>query len=111
MNYESKLIEAIGDIAWYNNHLVWLEKLADDLEKHAAYGFSYIPDEDEYLTDRHCLWMLLVGMFGNWGTSIRAGWIEDWEGCLKFIREVLERNKWELEEQRKSLAEMAKEEA
>ena len=77
---------ALQCIVWYDGHYEWLEKFADELEK--------TPKEDnfslemEWHTEYHCIYMLLVGMFGNWGTSIRSGWIDQKEECVKYIREL-----------------------
>jgi hypothetical protein len=35
------------------------------------------------------IWMLLVGMFGDWGTSIRGGWIERHDECIAFIKSIM----------------------
>ena len=78
---------ALENIVWYNSHYVWLEKLAEEIENKGEGCFS-IPLTIEWNTEKHFLWMLLVGMFGDWGTSIRSGWIEDKEACVKFIREL-----------------------
>ncbi len=79
---------AFGCIAFYDGHEEWLLKLADDLEKpRGEYESLSNPFcVDEWHTEKHVLWMLLVGMFGNWGTSIRSGWIEDCKGAAAFIR-------------------------
>lgn len=76
--------EAFGNIAFYNGHAEWLLELASQLD-----GVSHFPcpvEPDEWYTDKHCLWMFLVGMFGDWGTSIRCGWIDDCEEAAAFIR-------------------------
>ena len=39
--------------------------------------------------------MLLVGMFGNWGTSINSGWIEKTKECAEFIRNLCAKAKGE----------------
>lgn len=40
---------------------------------------------EEWGTELHFLYMILVGMFGDWGTSIRSGWIEDIDECIEFV--------------------------
>ena len=79
---------AFGCIAFYNGHEEWLLKLAEELEKPRD-KFNSFPNpfpDDKWHTEEHTLWMMLVGMFGSWGTSIRGGWIEDCKGAAEFIR-------------------------
>lgn len=78
---------ALENIVWYNSHYEWLEELAEKIENKGE-GYFSTPSTIEWNTDKHFIWMLLVGMFGDWGTSIRSGWIEDKEECVKFIREL-----------------------
>ena len=87
----AKLYEALETIIWYDNHSEWLRELCGELEKtkkegHCVYG---IPDYIEWHTETHTIWMLLVGVFGDWGTSIRSGWIEDIDGCIEFIQGLI----------------------
>lgn len=78
---------ALECIIWYNGHQEWLIDLANTLE--AADTFYPNPiDVSEWHTEKHCIWMLLVGMFGDWGTSIRAGWIEQTNECAEYIRNL-----------------------
>lgn len=81
---------ALEDIIFYDQHEEWLKKMADDLEKSES-NFSLDIDTDEWHTEKHTLYMLLVGMFGDWGTSIRSGWIEETKECAKYIRYILKR--------------------
>lgn len=83
---------ALECIVWYNCHYEWLEPLADELEKHGDHNYP-IPDDVRWHTEDHCIWMLLVGMFGDWGTSIRSGYIEETKECAKFIRELCKKAK------------------
>ena len=87
---EEKLIYALSCIASYNGHIDWLMNLVDDLDRSAAdakFLTCPIPFLD-WGTERHCIWELLVGLFGNWGTSIRGGWIENTADAASFIRRV-----------------------
>jgi hypothetical protein len=89
------LCEPLRDIVWYNGHNGWLSDLCDDLKKLKATGekYSNYPcplETSEWLTEKHTIWELLVGAFGDWGTSIRSGWIEDFDGCIKFIEYLIE---------------------
>lgn len=78
--------EALRCIVWYDDHDKWLTELRDSLQK--------CPERENYMcpfesgvwhSEPHVIWMLLVGAFGAWGSSIRNGWIIDKEGCIAFI--------------------------
>ncbi len=89
------LCNALKSIVWYNNHSVWLSELCAELKKEKNEGDKYTNYPcpivtEEWLTEKHTIWELLVGMFGDWGTSIRGGWIEDLDGCIKFIEQIIE---------------------
>ena len=96
----SKMREALSNIVWYNWHYGWLKDLRDRLEEHPrGEFFTDLIHPDDWLTDRHIIVMILVGMFGDWGTSIRTGWIEDIDGCIKFIDDICAAS-WEAEAQK-----------
>lgn len=84
--------EAFGSIAWYNGHEEWLWQISDRLKELDDEKFlvNELPAE-EWMTDRHALWMMLVSAFGDWGTSIRSGWIEKKKEAAAFIDEATER--------------------
>lgn len=93
------LFDALESIILYDGHYEWLKELRDDLVKHRE-DFSYtMPDNIEWHTEEHTIWMLLVGMFGEWGTSIRSGWIQEIDDCVEFINAVCKMS-WEAEEWR-----------
>lgn len=84
--------EAFSSIAWYNGHEEWLWEISDKL-KEADDGQFFVCDlpTEEWMTDRHALWMMLVSAFGDWGTSIRSGWIEKKKEAAEFIDEATDR--------------------
>lgn len=77
--------DAFSNIIWYDALYCWLEELADALEKATGYYVNPFSTE-KWHTEEHFIWMLLVGMFGDWGTSIRGGWIEQTKECAEYIR-------------------------
>jgi hypothetical protein len=94
-----KMWDALESIIWYDGHYEWLRTMRDDMEdllksddKYVNYCYPF--DTTEWHSEKHTIYMLLVGMFGDWGTSIRSGWIEDIEGCVAFINAVC-RESWE----------------
>lgn len=95
--YGEGIAYALESIIWYNGHYVWLKELRDTLETIPKNGIltCQIPVE-EWHTEHHMIWMLLVGMFGDWGTSIRGGWIDKVPQCIDFINEIC-RESWEVD--------------
>lgn len=98
---KTKLYEALENVIWYDGHYEWLKDLRNDLENYDDLLYP-IPEGMEWHTEQHCIWMLLVGMFGDWGTSIRTGWIEDFEGCIKFIDKICKES-WYWDENRQRI--------
>ena len=100
--WHEKFIYAMDSIVWYDGHHEWLKTICDEMEAILKMGDKYTNyncpfDHTEWHTEKHTIFMILVGMFGDWGTSIRGGWIEDIEGCIKFIDEIC-KHSWEAEE-------------
>lgn len=86
---EDPLFEALENIIWYDGHYEWLMKLRDDMQAHIGDRIYENPfPTEQWHTEGHTIWMLLVGMFGDWGTSIRSGWIDNIQGCIRFIDAV-----------------------
>lgn len=79
---------ALSRIVWYNGHAAWLMDMAEELESPNGNYYGCPIDANFWGTEPHVIWMILVGMFGDWGTSIRGGWIEDKAGAAKFIRDI-----------------------
>lgn len=82
------LYEALKAIIWYDGHYEWLPKLCEGLEKAKSEGKNYPNPIEKWHTENHTIMMLLIGMFGDWGTSIRSGWIEKHDECIAFINEI-----------------------
>ena len=91
LDWEERIKHSFGSIAFYNGHEEWLWKLADDLSSCNKGFFECNIPVEEWNTDKHALWMFLVGIFGNWGTSIRSGWIEDTDAAADFINQSTDR--------------------
>ena len=96
---QGTLFDALESIIWYDGHYEWLKELRDVLSAYPEEKYFPIPNSIEWHTEHHCIWMLLVGVFGDWGTSIRSGWIEDKKGCIEFIDAVCKMS-WDAEERR-----------
>ena len=98
--YGTDLFYALENIIWYNGHYEWLKELRDELAKFSESNiakhrnFTCPIDTKDWYTDKHAVWMVLVGMFGDWGTSIRSGWIEKIPECIDFINDICKMS-WE----------------
>jgi hypothetical protein len=91
------LFDALESIIWYNGHYEWMKELRDELVQYREERHFPKPDDIEWHTEQHTIWMLLVGMFGDWGTSIRSGWLQEIDDCIEFIDAVCKMS-WEAEE-------------
>lgn len=88
--FYASLYEALQLIVHYNGHSEWLNELCKALEEKKAFEYYSNPlPTSEWHTEKHMIWMLLVGMFGDWGTSIRSGWIEQRDACIEFIESIM----------------------
>ena len=87
---DGTLFDALESIVWYDGHYEWLKDLRDTLTNYPDDNVFLIPKETEWHSEKHTIMMLLVGMFGDWGTSIRCGWIKDRTGCIEFINRLCE---------------------
>ena len=83
---------ALECIVWYDGHYEWLEELAEELEA-TSESYTNPFTIGQWHTEEHTIWMLLVGMFGDWGTSIRGGWIEKTKECADYIRKLCRKAK------------------
>lgn len=68
------LEQSLNLICWYNGHTKTFLNLAEELKNYNEKKNFYW--KHEWDTEEHFIWMLLVGMFGDWGTSINSGWID-----------------------------------
>ena len=106
---EGSLEHSLQLIIWYDGWEEWLRGIQEDMkilneDKKVSEYKSYRPEIElnEWHTEKHTIWMLLVGMFGEWGTSIRSGWIEKYKfnDCIEFIEEmILEREEKDYEKE------------
>jgi hypothetical protein len=82
-------IDALRSVASYNGLdkylLEWL-KIKDQrylipLDDYGAPG----PELKDVRLQLQVIWMIAVSLFGNWGTSPRYGWIEDYPGFKSWV--------------------------
>lgn len=93
----SKIFFALANIVYYQGYeedLISLkEKLISHYERNSEEKDSFCcPEHYQYDIQFHMYWMILVGCFGEWGTSIRSGWIwyENIPYAIRFIERLLE---------------------
>lgn len=84
-NYEmlpdrDDLLDAIESICWYNGYGDALKELLDYLNENVDKDSYYIPCPFDELSNIwetiQPIWMILVCLYGDYGTSPRSGWIE-----------------------------------
>ena len=100
---DDKLTSAIASIVQYNGLEGSLKDIRSELDRQRE---DYLTLKDielnrdlmMYTSSRlelyniaqaHFIYMLLVLLYGNYGTSPRFGWIEDKEGAAAFIDKLL----------------------
>lgn len=83
------LICAITEVVYYNGYKDVLLKWRDAAL--SSDGQLQCPIEPEFWhTEIHCIWELFVSRFGDWGTSVRSGWIDNIDGFVYAIELILE---------------------
>lgn len=90
---DDRFAEAFDSIAWYEGYEEWLAEVSADLK--AVKPGRYLSNPlmlEAWGSVQHALWMMLVSAFGDWGTSIRGGWIEKTEEAAQFIDAVLKQH-------------------
>lgn len=80
------LIDALDGVTWYNGLAEILQEWkALEPGENGTLRFPYDVRCDDQL---ELIWMICVGMFGDYGTSPRFGWIENVEGFRNFIDDI-----------------------
>lgn len=75
----NKYYEAIKKIVFYNGLYELLEKVRIELDKEPFNGSppDWFCDELTRYADLQAVWIILVSLFGDYGTSPRYGWITE----------------------------------
>ena len=117
-DYNIKLLDALHSWFWYNGLLyrvddegVTFENISrpkydenclilklisilreteDDILTLSSLEEKYNIDMSTTDKELNVLWILLVEMFGNCGTSPRTGWIEKRKDCADFLETIVE---------------------
>lgn len=87
---DEKILKALQLIVFYDGLDVFLNILKKQLKETEGYLICPVA-HNEWGTEEHTFWEILVCLFGDYGTSIRGGWIVDKEGCCKFIDKLMEK--------------------
>ena len=80
---EKELIDALDRVVWYNGHYEELFKIKEEIKKEKDITYSYCTTDNQF----QVIYMILVVLFGDYGTSPRGGWLymENKEKILNFI--------------------------
>lgn len=84
------LIKALRDIVWYN--CLYESENIPALLKLEKGKYGYITYPTEILNGKlemQYIWAMCVSMFGDYGTSVFSGWIEDVEGFRSFLESLI----------------------
>lgn len=82
-NMLEKLLDSLDSLVWYNGYYELLIKMKEEIliaDEESIYKFDYGEDNQFQV-----IWMILVCMYGGYGTSPRYGWLE-----LKNKDEIIE---------------------
>lgn len=85
--------EAIATALWYNGLIGIVESWADlQPNEYGQITVAYFDEDiDPYFKAQlRFVWMILVLLYGDYGTSPRFGWIEDINGFRAFIEKLKE---------------------
>ena len=92
---EKNLKEAINSVVWYNGLYEFLQPLREDIINcnELSYNVVFKDWYEKLLKESdqvQFLWMLLVLMYGDYGTSPRSGWLymNNKDEIIKFIDEI-----------------------
>lgn len=96
--YSWDIVDSIDSWIWYNCLGEGVSELIAVLELYPDKDYSYQDDYDPYFTaldnwrvrwwdQLEPLFMIIVCLFGNYGTSPRSGWIEraNMKKCIRFL--------------------------
>lgn len=80
---EEDIVDALDSVVWYNGHYEELYEIRKGIENCQEYIYQYFTRDNQF----QVIYMILVCMFGEYGTSPRSGWLEmkNKEKILKFI--------------------------
>lgn len=71
---QDELIDSLDSVVWYNCHYYKLNEIKQELLKKQDSGnYKYDYGNDEQF---QVIWMILVCLFGDYGSSPRSGWLE-----------------------------------
>lgn len=102
------LIEALNSVTWYNGLaekiLEWKKPGVVDVSKYGTHLFGlklqkwFEQFERGDQAQLQVFWMIGILLYGNYGTSPRTGWIDDWDGFMHFLDAITEAYRESIEE-------------
>lgn len=95
------IIDILDSIVWYNGIGDILLKLKEDITNSEGETYSKLKDDLKYKYDEfsnnqfEIFWMMLVLMYGDYGTSPRSGWLnmENKNEIISFIDQITKTTK------------------
>ena len=95
------IIDVLDSIVWYNGIGDILLKLKEDIINSEGETYSKLKDDLKYKHDEfsnnqfEIFWMMLVLMYGDYGTSPRSGWLnmENKNEIISFIDQITKTTK------------------
>ena len=95
-NIIKSLLDSLDSVVWYNGHYEKLEKIKNEIsemKENEIYRFDY-GNEEQF----QVIWMILVELFGDCGTSPRSGWLEmkNRDKIIKFIDRITKTSREDL---------------
>lgn len=93
------LLDTLNGVIWYNGIYDFLFKIKDEIQKGIGiddvgqYTLGEYEDRHEPIDEQEeIFWMILVLLFGDYGTSPRRGWlyIKNKNEILKFLNAILQ---------------------
>lgn len=87
------LIDALDSVVWYNGLgetlRKWRHANPNNQESIMPYTM-YLNNEIDVgdYNQLQVIWIICVVLFGDYGTSPRSGWIDDWDGFCEFIDKI-----------------------
>lgn len=96
---KTMLLDTLNSVIWYNGLYSFLFEIKYDIENDIGidevgqFTLNEYEDRHENIDEQEeIFWMILVLLFGDYGTSPRRGWlyIQNKDGILKFLNAILQ---------------------
>ena len=88
---DEQLIQVLNTVVWYNGYEEDLKQIKEEISQLSPDKYSYHYDYGDDM-GMEIIWMILVLLFGEYGTSPRSGWLEvkNKDDIISFIDQLCE---------------------